>query len=221
MAARARHRGSQLPALHRELLELDLAATEAAVRDAVPGVPRRSGGHSLGGQLATCRLALAPGTTDGLWLVASGSPYWRVFPAPLRFGLPLAYRFLPWLANARGFLPGRALGFGGNEARGLIGDWARTALGGRYAARGLRVDLEARMATLAVPVRAATLLHDWMAPQPSLRFLLSKLPHAHIQARHFDGDAAGTVADHFAWMQAPAAIAAWLAAEPGLPQSAV
>src|SRR3546814_7832064 len=100
-------------------------------------LPRVIGGHSLGGQLACCRLALDPQAASAVWLVASGAPYWRAFPPRTRWWLPLVYRFLPWLADACGALPGRRIGFGGNEARGLIRDWSRTALSGRYAATGI------------------------------------------------------------------------------------
>ena len=107
-----------------------------------PRTPLYWVGHSLGGQLACCRLALAPRSAQALWLVASGAPYWRSFPSPTRWWLPFAYRFLPWLAERRGALPGRRVGFGGNEARGVIRDWSRSALGGRYAAAGMDFDFE-------------------------------------------------------------------------------
>ena len=91
---------------YREVLMDDLPATEAAVRQRLDGLPRVLGGHSLGGQLACCHLGLAPDSASQLWLVASGSPYWRAFPLRSRWWLPMAYRFLPWLADRRGFLPG-------------------------------------------------------------------------------------------------------------------
>ncbi len=140
---------------YKELLEQDLPASERAIATRLPGVERIVGGHSLGGQLACCwlaccrlacrRLALTAQVRDApaaarLWLVASGAPYWRAFPAPMRYGLPLAYRFLPWLADRHGVLPGRRLGFAGQEARGVIRDWARTAISGRYAVAGLQAD---------------------------------------------------------------------------------
>jgi len=203
---------------YRELLLADLPRSERAVADRLPGLPRVIGGHSLGGQLACCRLALDPRAADALWLVASGSPYWRAFPARTRWWLPLAYRFLPWLADARGALPGRRIGFGGSEARGLVRDWSRTALSGRYAAAGIATDLDAAMGSIEVPVRAAILRDDWLGPESSLRFLLSKLPASPVAARTFDPQALGTTADHFAWMREPGAVAAWLAA--GAPQSA-
>jgi predicted alpha/beta hydrolase len=193
---------------YRELLTLDLPASEAAIADTVPAVPHTIGGHSLGGQLACCRLAIAPDTAAELWLVGSGAPYWRAFPLPHRFWLPLAYRFLPWLADRNGVLPGRRIGFGGNEARGVIRDWARTAIGGRYAAAGLDIDLEAALAQIEAPVRAIALARDWLGPPSSLRFLLSKMPRADVDAELLDTDALGTSADHYAWMKAPDAIVA-------------
>lgn len=197
---------------YRELLQCDLPTSDAAISAALPGVARTLGGHSLGGQLACCRLALDPQSARSLWLVASGAPYWRAFPAPLRWALPLAYGFLPWLADVSGALPGHRIGFGGNEARGLIRDWSRSALGGRYAAAGLDVDLEARMAAIEVPVRAAVLREDWLAPEASLRFLLSKLPRSPVQVAGLDAGTLGARADHFAWMREPAAVATFLAA---------
>lgn len=200
---------------YRELLLQDLPHSEVAVTAQLPNLPRILGGHSLGGQLAACRLGLL--TRDGaaerptrLWLVASGAPYWRAFPPRSRWWLPFAYRFLPWLADRRGALPGRRIGFGGDEARGLIRDWARSALSGRYAAAGVDVDLEAAMAQVEVETHALALDSDWLAPESSLRFLLSKLPRAQTRIDTLDGRMLGTRADHFAWMKQPGAVAAVL-----------
>ena len=196
---------------YRALLADDLPATRAAVAARWPRLPRILGGHSLGGQLACCQAALDPEAATRLWLVGSGSPYWRAFPAPLRWGLPLACRFLPWLADRAGALPGRRIGFGGNEARGVIRDWAATALAGRYAAPGIDVDLESALQRVAMPVDAVLMADDWLAPASSLRFLLGKLPQARASVRSFDATALGVRADHYAWMRQPAAIADWLA----------
>jgi predicted alpha/beta hydrolase len=193
---------------YRALLLDDIPASEAAVSAALPALPRVLGGHSLGGQLACCRLALSPGTAEGAWIVGSGSPYWRAFPWPYRPLLPLAYRFIAWLAAHNGVLPGRRIGFGGNEAAGLIRDWARTATSGRYAAAG--IDAEQGLAHVRGRVRAVALAQDWMAPPSSLRFLLSKMPAADTATVVLDAASLGVPADHFAWMKSPAAVAAWL-----------
>ena len=197
---------------YRELLELDIAASADAIRRVHPGLPAIIGGHSLGGQLACCLLALAPDVAQRIWLVASGAPYWRAFPLPHRPWLPLVYRFLPWLADRNGALPGRRLGFGGREARGLVHDWARTGLTGVYAARDLATDLEAGMARIRAPVQALVMASDWLGPESSLRYLLSKLPDAPAQVATFKDATLGARADHFTWMKHPQAVADRLAA---------
>ena len=194
---------------YRELLAVDIPASEAAVAAATPGLPRIAGGHSLGGQLACCRLGLDTEACEALWLAGCGAPYWRAFPPRERLWLPLAYRILPWLAERAGSLPGRRIGFGGNEARGVLRDWAGTATSGRYAAAGFG-DLEPGMAAADVRVRAALFAHDWLAPESSLRHLLSKLPRAAAEVARFDAPVLGVTADHFAWMKSPETVAAWL-----------
>ncbi|HEY0504298.1 MAG TPA: alpha/beta fold hydrolase [Lysobacter sp.] len=195
---------------YRELLMLDIAASEALVEQHAPDVPRILGGHSLGGQLACCRLGLSPGTAQRLWLVGSGAPYWRAFPLRNRCWLPFAYRFLAWLADHRGALPGRRIGFGGQEARGVIRDWSRSGLSGRYVAAGLDLDLEAAMAALTVEVDAVALADDWLGPESSLRFLLSKLRRSTARIDPLDAATLGTRADHYAWMKQPQAVVAAL-----------
>jgi predicted alpha/beta hydrolase len=189
---------------YRELLTLDLPASEAAISAVLPSpVERIVGGHSLGGQLATCRLALAPASARRLWLIASGAPFWRAFPAPLRQGLPLACRLLPWLADRAGALPGRRIGFGGREARGVMHDWADSARSGRYGAAGLEADIETAFARVEAETTAVLLRRDWYAPESSLRFLLSKLPNAHCTIEWLDDAALGMRSDHFGWMRRP------------------
>ena len=194
---------------YRELLALDLPASLAALPD--DGVPRLLGGHSLGGQLACCLAGQQPHAFSGLWLVASGTPYWRSFPPPRGWLLPLVYRFLPWLARQQGTLPGRRLGFGGTEARSLIADWARVGLTNRYRAAGLDVDLEAAMAPLRLPVHGIVLERDWLAPPSSMQALVARLPSAPARTTRLDADVLRTAADHFSWMRQPDAVAHTLA----------
>lgn len=193
---------------YRELLLEDLPASEAAMAAAVPGVPATIvGGHSIGGQLACCRLALVPASAGRLWLVASGAPFWRAFPRRQRWWLPLVYRFLPWLADRCGALPGRRIRFGGQEARGVMRDWSRTALSGRYAGAGIEVDIEAGLRQARVDATAVVFPDDWLAPASSLRFLLGKLPRVEADVHVLDAAALGTKADHFSWLWKPETVA--------------
>lgn len=192
---------------YRELLQQDIPASMQAMQSLLPGLPRAIGGHSLGGQLACCHVALQPDAADAIWLAGSGAPYWRAFPLPHRLWLPMAYRFLPWLAARNGFLPGRRIGFGGNEARGVIADWAGTASTGRYAAAGVDADLEAALSRVDASVHAALFDRDWLAPASSLHFLFSKMPRTQARVSTYDTATLGVDADHYAWMKRPRAVA--------------
>lgn len=192
---------------YRALLADDVAASVHAAQEAAGAGPWVIGGHSLGGQLAACHLACNPDAAQALWLVASGAPFWRAFPAPRRYLLPPLYRFMAWLSQVRGALPGRRLGFAGNEAAGVIADWSRCGLHGRYVARGLDIDLDAALHAVDVPVRAVGFESDWLGPRSSLAFLLTKLAAAPTPSiTYLDSVTLGVEADHFAWMRCPDAV---------------
>lgn len=191
---------------YREILASDIACSDAAVAEHAPAETRIIGGHSIGAQFAACYLAMHPPAFQSLWLVASGSPYWRNFPAPKRYLFPFAYQFVPWIADLRGSLPGRRLGFGGDEARTLMRDWARIGLGNRYEAAGLETDLEGALSRVSVEVRAVLMSRDWFAPRRSMQALLDKLRRSRSTIAMLDEVALGVPADHFAWMKQPQAV---------------
>ena len=191
---------------YRQILAADIACSDAAMAAQAPATTRILGGHSIGAQFAACYLALHPQAFQTLWLVASGSPYWRNFPAPKRYVFPFAYQFVPWIADLRGSLPGRQLGFGGDEARSLMRDWARVGLSNRYAAAGMDIDLEAALARVSVEIRAVLMSRDWFAPRRSMQALLDKLPRSTSSLTTLDRNALGVTADHFAWMKQPQAV---------------
>ena len=201
-----RRAGRQSSWGYRELLEHDLDASLALARTQWSDVPMLVGGHSLGGQLAALLAAMHPQAFAGLVLVASGAPFWRAF-ARGRL-IRIAYGLAPLLATMRGHLPGRRLGFAGNEARGVIADWARTGRTGRYAAAGLDVDLEQLLQRLTLPVLGIRFVDDWLVPSASLDWLVGKLPRAPVTRQLLGAaDLAGQPPDHFAWMKAPGAVA--------------
>lgn len=204
---------------YAELLTKDLPAACVAIGARWPHARVWTGGHSLGGQLTVLHASLQATPPAGILLVTSGAPYWRCF----RYGwlVGLAYVLAPWLARVVGHLPGRRIGFGGNEARGVIDDWARSGRTGRYAAAGLDQDLEDAMASLAVPLLAVRLADDWLGPEASLEWLLAKLPHAQVSRQTLvRDDFGGAAADHFTWMKqsqpVAARMAAWIAAQASL-----
>ncbi|MCE5233027.1 MAG: alpha/beta fold hydrolase [Mizugakiibacter sp.] len=196
---------------YRELLTLDLPASLAAARAALPQARWALGGHSLGGQLAALRLALAPDEADALVLAGSGSPYWRTFPRPWAWTVRAAQSVLPLVARLRGHYPGRRFRFAGDEARGVIADWAASGRSGRYAPAALADDLEAALRRLVQPVYALRFADDPLGPAASLRWLLDKLPAAPCRSDALDAAALGCRADHFAWLKQPDAVAARIA----------
>lgn len=200
-ASRARNWG------YRELIQYDLPSTFDAVAAVLTHVPVFVGGHSLGGQLATLVAAMQPQRFRGLAVVASGAPYWRQFPrAPLLY---LAYAAAPLLARLVGYLPGRRLGFAGNEARGVTRDWARSGRRGCYSARGMDTDFAKHLAALSLPAIGVRMTQDWMAPARSLSWLLRHLPPAMFTRVDLNrDDLGGTPAGHFQWLKQPDAVVA-------------
>ncbi len=210
-----RRAGRQCDCSYRQLLQDDLSAGMAAVRRCWPQAPCWLGGHSLGGQLGLLYASLHPDDFAGLVLVASGAPYWRRF----RHGwlIAAAYALAPALAGLVGHLPGRRIGFGGNEARGVIADWARSGRSGRYSVSGMAQDFERGLAALHLPLLALRLQQDWLGPPASLDWLLGKLGAGeHCVDVVTSADMHGAPADHFGWMKTPAPMASriadWLAA---------
>jgi predicted alpha/beta hydrolase len=196
---------------YRELLQEDLPAGLAAARRTCPDARILLGGHSLGGQLACLYAGLQPEVSQGLVLAASGAPYWRCF-TPWGLLLRVAYAMASPLARLRGYFPGRRLGFGGNEARGVIADWSRSGLRGMYAAEGLDAALEVALAGIRQPILALRMADDVFGPGASLRYLLDKMPHARSETLVLDAQTLTARADHFTWIKHPDAVAVHIAA---------
>jgi predicted alpha/beta hydrolase len=199
---------------YRELLR-DIGASLDAARAASPGLIWSLGGHSLGGQLALLFACQNRAPVDGLVLISSGTPYWRNFRWPQRWPLRAAFTLAPVVAAAWGYYPGRRLGFGGNESRGVIRDWTRSARSGRYAISGQHSDVEAALANVHQPVLVLHARDDRLVPQAAIDHLLAKLPNAAREQIDLDAADFGMAAvGHFGWMQAPQpvarAIAAWI-----------
>jgi predicted alpha/beta hydrolase len=188
---------------YRQLLE-DIDGSASAAAAAWPGGRCWVGGHSLGGQFACLVAARATVAPAGILLAASGAPYWRCFAH--RYWVRMAYLAAPWLARLVGYLPGRRIGFGGNEARGVIIDWAATGRTGRYGGHGISEDLERSLAAQRAPVLALRMTGDWLVPSASVDFLLGKMPHARAQVELLAAMPGGNAA-HFSWMKQPDEVA--------------
>jgi predicted alpha/beta hydrolase len=194
---------------YRELVEVDLPAALAALRERLPDAPLWLGGHSLGGQLSALHASRHPDAVHGLVLIASGTVHYRAWPtASSRAGILALTQSAPLIAAAVGHYPGAQLRFGGREARRLIGDWSRVARSGRYRPSTSEHDYEATLATLAKPVLALGFAGDHLSPGRATAALLAKLPRcARTQWRWSAEDSGGAALDHFNWAKRPDLIA--------------
>ncbi len=103
-------------------------------------------GHSLGGHLTACTVALQPQRFSRVILAASGTPWLPTFSGAIRWQIRLLRLIIPPLNLLCGHFPGNVLGFGGREATTLMRDWCALAKDNRYHAQGMDVDFEAGMA---------------------------------------------------------------------------
>lgn len=186
---------------YRELLE-DIEAAREAVSGRLPGGCLIAG-HSLGSQFACLSAAARPEGCNGLVVVAGGSPFWRVFPLPMKAVMMTVMIAFPALGSLIGYYPGKRLGFAGNEARDVMADWARSARTGRYEPSGVKVDLEARLRELRLPVLALDMADDWFVPAESLEWLTGKLADCEVAKRVIEIEDDERKADHYAWMKRP------------------
>ena len=193
---------------YREWLGEDVPASAEALRQGFPDTVPFIGGHSLGGQMAVLAAALGV-PAEGVAIIASGVPHWRLFPSwRQRAAVGGFGAVLPLLTRSVGHYPGHRLGFAGREAGQLMRDWAATVRRGHYRGlRGLPGDLPERVAGLDVPLLGLRYVRDWLVPEASLEALLRATSARSIERHTLDDAAAGTRADHFAWMREPAATA--------------
>lgn len=214
---------------YQTIIEQEFPAALTAVRSEYGDAPVILTGHSLGGQLSALYLAGAQLNVAeqqggavlplpcGLGLVASCSIFYKNWPFPSSYGLLLFTQFSALLAKLLGYFPGRSIGFGGLEARGVIADWARSSWTGRYDLHprtrtrrgGINLDIqrigyETRLADVTVPVMSLNFTEDTFAPLVATRHLVEKLNSSDWRRHLFDPHALGSSrADHYAWMRYP------------------
>ncbi len=174
------------------------------------------GGSGVGGSGVGGSGFRGPGV-DGVVIVATGSVWFRAFGALRGPGLLLTQLLITATAAVLGRWPGTRLGFGGDQPRGVMRDWARQVRTGRYRARGSAFDYETALGTLELPVLAVSVERDAYAPAGALDHLLAKTPRARLTRHHLTARETGTRLDHFAWARAGGAlakrVAAWATAD--------
>ena len=207
---------------YREMLELDWPANLEQVRRHFPGLPVYLLGHSLGGQLNALYSALDAEHLAGLIMVSCGSVYYRGWDFPASLKILSLTQVARCITEIIGYLPGKQLGFGGNEAKGVIRDWARLARTGRFRVAGSTVDYESRMRAFSKPVLALSFSDDDFAPPAATENLLQKLPRASVRHVHVQpGELGAKAIGHYGWVKNHQAvvrqIADWLDSQSAAP----
>jgi len=159
-------------------------------------------GHSLGGHACVQHLARTASEhpVDGLILIASGLPHWKLFGSR-SVGILAFAETIRTVSAVLGYWPGWV--FGGRQSRGVIQDWAHTARRGEFAPRLGPAD---RLGDIAVPVLAISVDTDQYTPPPTIELLTGKLTGAKVTRVHVSAAEAGASLDHFRWAKAPGAV---------------
>lgn len=192
---------------YAELLQQDIPAILADVKQRCPNRKIWLMGHSLGGQLHAQFAALNPDEVEGLLLVASCSTWFRGWKFPVSVMLLLLCTFYMSVAKVLGYFPGQRLGFGGLEAKGVMRDWWRTIVTGRYKPAGISQNVEQQFREMELSVLAISIQGDNFAPRQAVQNLVSKFHKANVTHEHFTGDQLPKSGlDHFRWAKTPQAI---------------
>ena len=150
-------------------------------------------GHSLGGHLATLYSQQHQIRVIGIATGNIGLQYWdfkdkvKILQAVTVFGL---------FIHLYGYLPGYKIGFGHKEAKGLIQDWCKIALTGKY--EHITGQPEHASQNLALFIQ---LIGDEWAPMSSLKGLSQYFSTAQI--KQFDLRSSVHGNQHSAWIKQP------------------
>lgn len=202
-----RGQGESTPALldqpnfgYREMIEIDLPAVTAALREHFPDSELHLFGHSLGGQLSLLYSAAEPGAVDSVTVIGTGTVYWRAFGIRRWYE---ALRDIQWIgvvARVKGHWPGGVL-IPGAMAGGVMVDWSRHSLTSRYRPSGTLRNYDRLLANMTTRVLAISLADDRLGPKSNVDFLGSKMKAAPVTRWHIDGDSPITHRDHFEWIK--------------------
>lgn len=186
----------------------DLCCMLTDLRARLPGTDVIPFGHSLGAQVIVAAANRHPQAFTRMVLVASSTPWVGAFPlkAALKIRVGAAVSVI---GRVIGHYPGALVGFGGDEAKTLMQDWATFALRGTLPGqeRAHAVPSAAGKRVLSLSVE-----DDWMTPPRAVDHLLSFLPGATIERGVVGGrELERRYRDHIRWLKQPDAVVARVA----------
>lgn len=185
---------------YREMIEIDLPAVTAAVRDRFPNSELHLFGHSLGGQLSLLYAAGEPGAVDSVTVIGTGTVYWRAFGIRRWFEALRDIQWIGLVARVKGHWPGGVLIPGAMAGRVMV-DWSRHSLTSHYRPAGTSRNYDRLLAEMTTRVLAISLADDRLGPKSNVDFLESKLTAAPVTLWHIDADSPVIHRDHFEWIK--------------------
>jgi predicted alpha/beta hydrolase len=172
------------------------------------GVPKVYLGHSLGGQLFG--MLRGHEAFERVVTVASGSGYWRLNSAPLRYVVPvLWYVIAPLALRLAGYFPGRRLGAVGDLPAGVMRQWRRWCLHPDYlGAEG--AETRKVYAQVRTPITAVMLDDDELISAQGVRALYRLYANAPVRFERLTPGTHGLKRiGHFGLFRPQAAPALW------------
>jgi predicted alpha/beta hydrolase len=193
---------------YRQLLEEQVLPAIAKLGRATDAAPQPVVllAHSLGAHVALLARSRHANKMHSVIVIASGSPFYRVFKFPARQALLYLVAAVKLSTNLLGYFPGHRLGFAGREPRSLMREWARFAktgiltVDGQSGLGGKPPEVENASSNRTAPVHALCLAGDVYAPREATVHLLSC---AGIPATAIEQLSGPGMRGHFDWLRAP------------------
>ncbi len=202
---------------YAESINDDIKAIVDAILERYPSKEIYLAGHSLGGQLACLYTAKYRPSIKGVFLIACCSVFFKGYPGIESLKTLFGTQFLNIAGMLLGYMPGKQLGFGGLEAKGVIRDWSRQARTGKYIIDNDDFDYEKGMKELEAPIYALSFEGDKLAPKGGVEHLLGKFKEYKDYIYLEDKDPRNEGFNHFNWVKKPSRtvqiIQAWLREE--------
>lgn len=196
---------------YEDLINIDYVTAIRTIKKRFPKRKLFLLGHSLGGQLGCLYASKYPNQLDGLILIACCSVYYQSWKGAAKYRTWFGTQFLNIIAHIFGYLPGKQVGFGGLEAKGVIKDWSRQARTGRYELDDDAFNYENAMKQCQIPILAISFEQDTLAPKSAVEHLLQKFLNA-PKTYHYltTDDHRNDNYSHFNWAKKTANIVAMI-----------
>ena len=139
------------------------------------GLPVSYVGHSLGGQAVPF---VAHDRVDRIITIASGTGYWRLNAASIRWRAPVLWLGIaPLATRVAGYYPGRSLRILDDVPAGVMRQWGRWCLHREYL--GIDVpDAAERFAAVTTPMNVLSFTDDELMSEASIADLHDRFVHA-------------------------------------------